>query len=178
MRDDDPGADHRDSVSEAEHQELIARYAALQQRAAALRARMGPERPPAHVIAARVLFMFGVPILAAVGIYVGTDAVLWSIAGLVGTLVLTVAVSLKFFAPDAGPGPGTRAWEAKMTANLLRDVISDREWELAGSTGETREHLTNEIAHLRRQLRDAESIAASGDTSPGTGTIGFEPYSP
>ena len=63
--------------------------------------------------------------------------------------------------------PGTRAFESQMTCDLLENVIARRRSEGASA---------DDIAYLEGQLADHRQVVASGDTSPGTGAVGYDPY--
>lgn len=158
---------------ERRRQELIAQYAKLKHDAEALRDRVEAQQGGGVKIS-RVLLLFGLPIAGGVGAFVVTASLLWAILASVGLFVVIVAIALKM-TPGA-PGPGTRAWEAGMTARLLDDVITARRGEQASADDERRGYLDREIAFLIDQRRECLAIAASGDTSPGKGYVGFEPY--
>lgn len=155
-------------------EELIAKYKDLQARAEALQAKMAKQAREG-VKWGRVLLMFGLPIAAGIGIGMATHSVLFGILGGIGGFVGIVAIMMKM--TPAGPGVGSRAWEAKLTAELLVRVIDQRTSEkLQAPNDEKRGRLEREIAFLNQQLVENTMIAQSGDPSPGKGYVGFEPY--
>lgn len=175
MSSDERGPDApSDEELERRREELLAHYADLKVRAEALRERVEAQQQGGGVKISRVLLLFGLPIAGGVGAYVVTASILWAVLATIGLFVGIVAVALRV-TPSA-PGPGTRAWEAGMTARLLNDVIAARRGEQTSADPKRRAYLDREIEFLGRQRRECLAIAASGDTSPGQGYVGFKPY--
>jgi putative ABC transport system permease protein len=91
----------------------------------------------------------------------------------VGVLIAIVAFLAKTAPSVASHKPGTRAWEAKLTAELLDRVIAQRKVEQA-SIGDARkrERMDREIKFLQVQLIDNMAVWAAEDASPGKGYVG------
>lgn len=158
-------------------EELLARLDNVKQRAEALRDRLDAHaRPKRGLVARRLSLLLGIPLAAAVILYLATSSILFAVLAFVACLVVTVAIGLRM--TPTLPGPGTRAWESQLTAKTLADVITARRAERAAATDDTRRgRLDREIAFLAAQLDQHLQIAASGDRSPGRGYIGFDAYS-
>lgn len=155
-------------------EELIAKYQELRERAEALQKKMAKQSRE-QVKWGRVLLMFGSPIAAGVGIGYATHSVLFGILGGIAAFVVMIAIVMKLTPP--GAGVGSRAWEARLTAELLVRVIDQRTSEKLQTQDEAkRGRLDREIAFLNSQLVENTMIAQSGDPSPGKGYVGFEPY--
>lgn len=156
-------------------EELIAKYKDLQGQAEALQAKLATQARQGGVKWGRTLLMFGMPVAAGVVIGLVTHSVLFGILGGIGAFVVMIVVAIKMTPP--GPGIGSRAWEAKLTAELLVRVIDQRTTEKLQTHAELkRDRLEREIAFLNKQLVENTRIAQSGDPSPGKGYVGFEPY--
>ncbi len=109
--------------------------------------------------------------------YLATRSVLFAILALVGALIAAIALALKLSPTPAHLQPGTRSWEAQMTLPALRAVIASRRAERGGVTDPAqRGRLDREIAFLSDQRDELERVAASNDSSPGAGYVGFKPY--
>jgi len=122
-----------------------------------------------------IALVFGLPIVAGVLANLVLHSILLSILIAVAVLVVLVMVLSKN-AP-ASTRPGTRAWEAKLTAELLDRVIVQRTAEqMEMQHAPKRERLDREIAFLKQQLAENQAVWASQDPSPGKGYVGFTPY--
>lgn len=74
--------------------------------------------------------------------------------------------------------PGTRAFEASMSVQLIEDLVAARERELERTADPEREALlTRQIANLRQQSTAYQAIVDARDLSPGKGSIGVDPDS-
>lgn len=159
-------------------EELIARLEALKDKTEALRERARAHARPSRIeIALRASLLFGPPLIVAVGVFLATRSVLFAILALVGALIAAIAIALKLSPTPAHLKPGTRSWEAQMTLPALRSVIASRRAERGGITDpERRGRLDREIAFLAAQRDELERVAASNDSAPGAGYVGFKPY--
>jgi hypothetical protein len=157
-------------------EELMARLQDLHGRAVELRDRANAQaRAQSGVKWGRVLLIFGLPIGAAVGVYLGTHSILFTVLGFLAGFIAIVMIASRN-AP-AGTRPGTRAWEAKMNVDLLERVIAQRHVEKQQTQDPAkRARFDREIAHLTTQLADNTVIWQSGDASPGKGYVGFDAY--
>ena len=159
-------------------EELMARLQDLHARAVDLR-----DRAEAQARAQRpgpkwglIALLFGLPIAAGVLATMALDSILLGVlAGVVVFVALVVMLSRN--AP-ASTRPGTRAWEARLTAELLDRVIAQRTEEQAATQNEQkRARFDREIAFLEEQRAENHAIWASEDPAPGKGYVGFTPYS-
>lgn len=157
-------------------EELMQRLQDLHGRAVELRDRANAQaRAQSGVKWGRVVLVFGLPIGAGVLAYATTHSILLTIAAVLVAFIAFVIVAAKN-AP-ASTRPGTRAWEAKMNADLLERVIAQRHVEKQQAQDPAqRERLDREIAHLTTQLADNTAIWQSDDPSPGRGYVGFDAY--
>ena len=157
----------------ATREELIARLENLDARAKALQAQM----QPSGIRWGRVFLLFGLPIGAGIATGYGTHSILLGIGAGIVAFIVAIAIAAKLSPTPAHMKPGTRAWEARMTADLLDRTIAQRsqQKQQAADAGQ-REHLDREIEFLAKQRADNTAIWQSGDASPGKGYIGFEPY--
>lgn len=124
----------------------------------------------------RLLLMFGLPIAAAVVGHMVTHSLLVAILAAIGVFIAVVAIAVKMTPTPAHMKPGTRAWEAKLTADLLIRTIEQRMAEQRAADGAKRERLEREIAFLSKQVDENTATWMSGDMAPGKGYIGFTPY--
>ena len=123
-----------------------------------------------------IVLVFGLPIAAGIGVAMVLHSILFGVLASVAAVVVLV-VLLSRNGP-ASTKPGTRAWEAKLTAELLDRVIVQRTAEQM-QTNDTnkRARLDREIAFLKEQLAENHAVWAAQDPSPGKGYVGFTPYS-
>lgn len=123
----------------------------------------------------RIALLFGLPIAAGVLTTKAIDSILLGIvAGL--AIFIAIIVVLSRNAP-ASTRPGTRAWEAKLTAELLERVIAQRTQEkLELNDPRKRDRAERELAFLTKQFDDNVAVWRAEDPSPGKGYVGFEPY--
>ena len=173
-----PADDATDAAPPPSKEELIARLEALKGRTEELLERSRAHARPSPVaIALRVSLLFGPPILVAIGVYLATRSVLFAILARVGALIAAIAIALKLSPTPAHLQPGTRSWEAQMTLPALRAVINSRLAERRGVTDPTtRGRLDRGIAFPAAQGDGLGRVAASNDSSPGAGYVGFKPY--
>jgi hypothetical protein len=140
------------------------------------------QRRPPWLVSLRVILAFPLPLMLGNGVRevtrsAGAQAAVTVVAMVLGVwLGFVIARRRDVRRLAAGPRFGTRAWEAAQTAQLLEDVLEDRRRQLARATGDARARLEAELAHLGAQLEEQRRVAASGDPSPATGRIGFEPF--
>lgn len=74
--------------------------------------------------------------------------------------------------------PGTRAFEASMSVQLIDDLVASRERELTRTTDpEQEDRLRRQIANLRKQQVAYQAIVDARDLSPGKMRIGVNPDS-
>lgn len=155
-------------------EELIARVQDLDARAKNLQARLQPK--PAGVRWGRLLLLFGVPIAAGFIGHSVTHSVLLAILAAIVVFVVVIAIAAKMTPLPAHMKPGTRAWEAKLTTDVLIRTIEQRTFAKQAADGAKRERLEREIAFLSKQVDENTAIWMSGDVSPGKGYVGFTPY--
>lgn len=123
----------------------------------------------------RVVAIFGPAIVVGAGVYFITQSFLAALAVL--SIVQTLIFRRVLVKVKVRPGPGTRSYESAATARILRAVIQEKREDLSRAAyGEEREYLLREISFFENQRLEHLHIAASYDTSPGTGVIGCEPY--
>lgn len=155
-------------------EELIARLQDLDARAKNLQARMQPQ--PSGVRWGRLLLMFGLPIAAGIVSHMAAHSLLVAILSAIGVFIVVIAIAIKMTPVPAHMKPGTRAWEAKLTADVLIRTIEQRVAEKGAADGARRERLEREIAFLSKQVDENTATWMSGDMSPGKGYVGFTPY--
>ena len=125
----------------------------------------------------RILLMFGLPIAAGVATGYLTHSILFGILAGVGAFIVVLAVALKLTPTPAHMKPGTRAWEAKLTADLLIRTIDQRLAQKRQTTDASKvAQLDREIAFLSAQVDENTAIWQANDPSPGKGYVGFTPY--
>jgi hypothetical protein len=154
-------------------EELLARLAALKERAEALNRRSEAQQRPKY---GRIALALGIPVGAAVLTYVLTSSFGWAALALVGAIVLGVVAIAVLVPTPVYDRPGTRAFEARFNVKLLDDTIAARR-AAQRQTRSVEEHdrLGREIAFLEKQ-RDEWRAVDPNDASPGRGYIGFTPY--
>jgi len=155
-------------------EELIARLQDLDARAKDLQARLQPQ--PSGVRWGRLLLLFGFPIAAGVVGHMIAHSLLVAILAAIGVFVVVIAIAVKMTPVPAHMKPGTRAWEAKLTADLLIRTIEQRTAEKRAADGEKRERLEREIEFLSKQVDENTATWMAGDMSPGKGYVGFTAY--
>ena len=157
----------------ATREELIARLENLDARAKAVQAQL----QPSGIKWGRVLFLLGVPIGAGIAIGYATHSILFGIVGGVGAVIAVGVLASKLWPTPAHMKMGTRAWEAKLTADLLvRTIEQRRQQKQLAADPAKREYLEREISFLCKQVDTNTAIYLSGDASPGKGHVGFDPY--
>ena len=158
-------------------EELMARLQDLHTRAVDLQERMNAQARARQGGPkwGRIALVLGGPILVGVGVQMAVHSVLLTVLA-----VIVAFVAIVWVASGSAPAamrPGTRAWEAKMTADLLERVIAQRHVEKQQTQDPAkRARLDRELAHLTTQLADNTVIWQSGDASPGRGYVGFDAY--
>jgi hypothetical protein len=150
-------------------QDLHGRAVELRDRAnAQAQARSGPRW-------GMIALLLGMPIAAGVLTNMALDSIVLAIVAAIAVLVLIVVVISKN-AP-ASTRPGTRAWEAKLTAELLGRVIEQRSQEKTQlQDPRKRDRAERELEFLTKQLGENVAIWHSEDPAPGKGYVGFDPY--
>ena len=160
--------------------ELLARLEAAKQRAEALKQRVdkidreqnrGDGRAPL-----RILGLVAASSLGAVLFYWWLGGWGWAVLGFVVGAAVTLAILLRLNPAPAYMTPGTRAFEAYHTTNVLVNVIAARRAERGALDDAAQARMDREIAFLENQLADLRAIVAANDGSPGKGYIGFDPY--
>ncbi len=162
----------------AKAEELQRGFAELRDRAArhALKETSRPPGPQWGFIS----LMTGIPVGAAVGGWFLFGSILASLLAAVGAALIFFAVFA--FIVLRGPvppslKPGTRAWEAKLTVQLLERVLTRLAAERSAAQDPADQaRREREIEFLRGQLREQQLIWGSEDPSPGKGYIQYEPY--
>ena len=156
-------------------EQLLARLENLHGQAVELRDRAAARGAGRGLRWGVIFFLIGLPIGVGVAITFAANSILWGVLAGVATFVLVVAILMRN--SPASLQPGTRAWEAKLTAELLDRVISSRLAEReATHDPEGRARLEREIAFLRGQRGQHALVWASEDPSPGKGEISYKPY--
>jgi hypothetical protein len=159
-------------------EELMARLQDLHGRAVELRDRANAQAKAQQggLKWGRILFLFGAPLAAGIGVGKATGSTLYGALAGIAVMVVVIIVLSKLSPTPASLKPGTRAWEAKMTAGLLENIIAQRRSEQAAAAGNQRDKLGREIAFLEEQLAENNRVWAAEDASPGKGYVGFKPY--
>lgn len=74
--------------------------------------------------------------------------------------------------------PGTRAFEAEMSLEIIVQMLEAREVALRGEVDEEKKAtLTRQIGNLRKQAAIHQATVDAGDVSPGKMSIGVNPDS-
>jgi hypothetical protein len=105
------------------------------------------------------------------------------VGAVVGGIVALISVLMRSGggsgAPGAGLRPGTRAWEASMTLDVLAKAIDDRRAELhVEADPAKKDRLGRELAFLEKQVPELQALVAANDGTPGRGYIGFDNLPP
>lgn len=156
-------------------EQLLARLENLHGQAVELRDRAAARGSGPGLRWGVIFLMIGLPIGVGGGITFAVSSILWGVLAGVAALVLVLAILLRN--TPASLQPGTRAWESKLTAELLDRIIASRLAERdAIQDPEGRARLDREIAFLRGQRGQHALVWASEDPSPGKGEISYKPY--
>lgn len=104
----------------------------------------------------RLALTVGLP--AAVGVVAARSLSSVGYGLLIGVAMMVVIITIvaKLRPSPAWRKPGTRAWEAKLTMDVLVKI--------------------REIEFLTKQVDDLANIIEQDDASPGRGYVGFVPY--
>ena len=124
----------------------------------------------------RLALTVGLP--AAVGVVAARalGSTCYGIAIGVGLMVVIVAIVAKLRPAPASSKPGTRAWEAKLTLDVLVRTIAERVLATRTAPAEQLPKKIREITFLTAQVDELASIVEHNDASPGRGYIGFDAY--
>lgn len=91
-------------------------------------------------------------------------------------MIVIIAIVAKLRPSPAWRKPGTRAWEAKLTMDVLVKTIAQRVEASKTVPTEQLPKKVREIEFLTKQVDDLANIIEQDDASPGRGHVGFAPY--
>jgi len=162
-------------------EELIARLQDLKGKAEALQARAEQQaraqRAQSGPKWGRILALFGGPIVVGVLAGKALGSIGLGIGAGIASFIVIIVLVAKLTPRIPSLTPGTAAWEAKMNAGLLENVIAQRTGERDRETdANKRSKKDRELAFLKEQLDQARATWAAEDPSPGRGYVGFKPY--
>src|SRR5262245_22960464 len=141
-------------------EELMARLQDLHAKAVDLRDRANAQTRKSGPRWGMIALVFGLPVAAGVLVSMALQSILFGVLAGVALLVVLVMVLSKN-AP-ASTKPGTRAWEAKLTAELLDRVIVQRTAEqMQTQHTNKRARFDREIAFLKQQLDENQAVWAA-----------------
>lgn len=124
----------------------------------------------------RVALTLGLPVAVGVGAGMTLHSILYgALIGLAAMVVILMIVNRLRPAP-AWTKPGTRAWEAKLTIDVLVKTVDQRLAELETAQVDQVPKKRREIEFLAKQVDTLRAIIDSNDASPGRGYVGFDPY--
>lgn len=124
----------------------------------------------------KMAVVFGTPVAIGIAIGLAASSVLLAIVGTVASFIGIAAIVLKLSPVHAAYDVGTRAWEARMTNELLKTVIERRLEAKAVADEAMCARLERELLFLVKQFKDNDAIIAANDASPGRGYVGFKAY--
>ncbi len=124
----------------------------------------------------RLALTVGLPIAvgvaAAATLHSGLYGILIGIAAM--TVILTIVAKLR--PAPAWTKPGTRAWEAKLTVDVLVKTIAQRVEATRTVPADQLPRKLREIEFLSKQVDTLTASVDRNDGSPGRGYVGFDPY--
>ncbi|CAN5460625.1 hypothetical protein BH11MYX1_BH11MYX1_44770 [soil metagenome] len=124
----------------------------------------------------RLALTVGLPAAVGVGVARSWDSVGYGILIGLATMVVIITIVAKLRPSPAWTKPGTRAWEAKLTMDVLVKTIAHRVEETKTVPVAQLPKKIREIEFLTGQVDTLASIVERNDASPGRGYVGFEPY--
>jgi hypothetical protein len=124
----------------------------------------------------RLALTVGLPIAVGVIAALSLHSVLYGFASGIAAMIAILAIVATLRPSPAWTKLGTRAWEAKLTIDVLVTTIAQRVEATKTAPAEQLPKKLREIEFLMKQVDSLTAIVDRNDASPGRGYVGFDPY--